>query len=171
MTDPKTTPAQGSAPAQTTPSTTPSAPAPASAPPADPTKAAVLQGLTIAASIATGIAALPIPYAQTIAAVVAGLLAVTRGIVERWGMQGLAAAKQVLEELHARGPAAITDAELAADDAALLAEIHGWYPAQAAVVDERIARAGTLTVPANPYGTAVVAGLATGAPPTEPSES
>lgn len=60
-------------------------------------------------------------------AAVAALARVIAGIIERHGAAGAAAAKRLLEELHAAGPQGVTDAQLAADDEALLAEIRGWY--------------------------------------------
>lgn len=60
-------------------------------------------------------------------AAVAALARIISGIIERHGAEGAAAAKAMLEKLQAEGPKGITDAQLAADDEALLAEIRGWY--------------------------------------------
>lgn len=48
-------------------------------------------------------------------------------IAARHGAAGIAEARRRLEELDQAGPQRVTDAEIAADDEALRAEIEGWY--------------------------------------------
>lgn len=94
----------------------------------DPVREGALVALAAAEAAGAMTAELsPDPKIKAGGAIAAAIARLISGIIERHGAQGAAAAKKLLEELHAKGPQGITDAQLAGDDAKLLEEIRGWY--------------------------------------------
>lgn len=94
----------------------------------DPVREGALVGLAAAEAAGSMTAKLATdPAVRAGGAIAAALARIIAGIVERHGAEGAAAAKAMLEKLQAEGPKGITDAQLAADDEALLEEIRGWY--------------------------------------------
>ncbi len=94
----------------------------------DPLREGALVALAAAEAAGAMTAQLaPDPAAKAGGAIAAALSRIIRQIIEAHGAAGAAAAKELLEKLHADGPQGVTDAQLAEDDAKLLEEIRGWY--------------------------------------------
>lgn len=94
----------------------------------DPLREGALIALAAAESVGTMTASIASdPLAKAGGMIAAMLSRIIAKIVEAHGAAGAAAAKELLEKLHADGPQGVTDAQIADDDAKLLEEIRGWY--------------------------------------------
>lgn len=70
------------------------------------------------------------PGARAGGALVAAVSRIIGAIIERHGETGAREARELLDRLHREGPQGISDADLAADDAALFEEVKGWRPSR-----------------------------------------